>query len=409
MAEVVLNLKELYPLQQAIVNHAARFKVVVLGRRSGKTEMAKDVLTINGLEVPLTYAYFAPTYKMLREVWDSLKTLCYPITAHINEQEKRLELVTGAKIDFWSLDSPDGARGRAYKGVIIDEAAMIPQLEYAWNEVIMPTLADYQGWAYFLSTPKGRNFFWQLYLKGIDPLQTDWMAWQNPTSVNPFIPASEIELARQSLPERSFKQEYEADFIDDAGAVFRNIGACFGKEEPTGGEYVFGVDWGRHNDYTVLTVMDRPSRRVVDIDRFNQIGWQLQRGRLRALAVKWQPSLIMAETNSIGEPNIEELQREGLPVQGFTTTAPSKADIVNDLALAFEQQDITIHDNLALGALLRGELESYELERLPSGTFRYNAPPGMHDDMVVSLMLAFRACNMGGTMRKVKLATRGRR
>jgi hypothetical protein len=390
MSSILPRLTELYPLQAQIIEHPARFKVVVLGRRSGKTEIAKTALDQNSRLDPRPYAYFTPTYKMLREVWEGMKTRLHGIIQSSNEAEKRLILETGATIDFWSLTNPDGPRGRAYRGVILDEAASIPNLEYAWNEVIMPTLADYQGWAYFLSTPRGRNFFWQLYQRGLDPLQTDWMSWQHPTSVNPHIQPSEIELARRNLPERSFKQEYLAEFVEDSGAVFRNIRPCIKPPANAPGPFVFGVDWGRHNDYTAIAVFCKSTFRLVHLDRFNQIGWSFQRGRLRLLAEKWHPDIILAETNSIGEPNIEALQREGLPVQGFTTTSASKGALIEELALDFEQEAIGILDD----PVLLNELEAYELERLSSGQFRYSAPPGGHDDCVIALALARRAAHL---------------
>ncbi|HQE18936.1 MAG TPA: hypothetical protein PK607_10550, partial [Aggregatilineales bacterium] len=138
--------------------------------------------------------------------------------------------------------------------------------------------------------------------------------------------------------------------------------------------------------WTVLTVID-DLRRVVAVDRFNQIAWDVQRGRLRALADYWHVEGIWAEANSIGGPNIEALQAEGLPVRGFTTTNESKQQLMVALQLAFERGDIRIPDDPVLIA----ELEAFEATRLPSGRWRYEAPAGMHDDMVISLALAYEA------------------
>lgn len=393
MTTITLTLPKLYPLQEEILQHEARYKVVNIGRRSGKTVMGKDALINGGLSVPAPYAYFAPTYKMLRPVWDELKALAYPITKHVNENEKRLALLTGATIDAWSLDAPDGARGRKYAGVVIDEAAMIAKLKYAWEEVIRPTLTDLQGWAMFLSTPKGKNFFWQLYQRGIDPLFPDWQSWQAPTSVNPHIKPNEIDAARQELPSRSFAQEYLAEFLEDSGAVFRGVAgiATLQPQEPQRNhEYVIGVDWARSHDFTVLAVIDSTTNELVYLDRFNQIDWTLQRGRLAALAERYNPRLILAESNSIGEPNIEELVKQGLPVEGFTTTASTKPQLIDKLALAIEQQSI----QLLQDDVLIHELQSYTMQRTPSGNYKYSAPEGGHDDTVMALALAWRGASM---------------
>jgi hypothetical protein len=148
-----------------------------------------------------------------------------------------------------------------------------------------------------------------------------------------------------------------------------------------------GVDWGRVDDYTCLSVIDLTTREQVALDRFNQIDWALQRGRLKALAERFRPQVILAEANSIGEPNIETLRAEGLPIQPFTTTAYSKKEIIDGLALAFEQDAISILSD----PIQTGELLSFEQYKLPSGMLRYSAPRGGHDDTVLALALAWEA------------------
>ena len=129
------------------------------------------------------------------------------------------------------------------------------------------------------------------------------------------------------------------------------------------------------------------TRAVVCMDRFNQIDYAVQRGRLVALAERYRPSVILAESNAMGEPIIEQLQRDGLPVRAFQTTNATKAAIIESLALAFEQGSIKILND----PVLIGELQAYEMNRLPSGMTRYSAPEGLHDDTVMSLALAYEA------------------
>ena len=212
-----------------------------------------------------------------------------------------------------------------------------------------------------------------------------------PTSSNPYIDPAEIEAARISTPERWFQQEYLAAFIDDAGGVFRRVVEAATAQERDrplpGHEYVFGVDWGKLDDFTVITVLDLADRCEVFKDRFNQIDYRVQTQRLKALAERWHPRSIVAERNSMGEPLVEELQWSGLPVEGFTTTGASKAQAIEALALAFERSDLRIlNDPVTIS-----ELQSYEAERLPSGAMRYGAPGGFHDDCVMSLALAWTA------------------
>jgi hypothetical protein len=355
----------LHPGQRAIVAEARRFNVVACGRRFGKTLLGID----RAIETALSgypVAWFSPTYKMLSDAWRELKGIAAPLKPKINEQQLRLEIKSGAAspwgevglIDGWSLDAPDTARGRKYKRAIIDEAAMVADLGNAWQAVIRPMLSDLLGDAWFLSTPKGHNFFWELYCKGEDPLQPEWGAWRMPTSANPFIPTSETDDARQMLPEIIFAQEYLADFIEDGGAVFRRL-----RESATATpqqqaldyhRYVMGVDLGRRMDFTVCAVIDCSGAQMCAMDRFNQIDWTIQVGRIAVTGY-----------------DISSVQK--------------KARLIEPLALAFERGELLILDDPVLIA----ELQAYQQERLPGGQVKYGAPPGLHDDAVMALALAW--------------------
>ncbi|MBV9296550.1 MAG: hypothetical protein JO145_13355, partial [Acidobacteriaceae bacterium] len=154
-----------------------------------------------------------------------------------------------------------------------------------------------------------------------------------------------------------------------------------------GHDYVIGCDWGRSHDYTVFVVLDATTRAMVALDRFNQIDYSLQCGRLRSLAEVFRPKRILAEQNSIGQVVIEQLMRDGLRIEPFTTTNASKAQAIEALALAFERGDIRILDN----RVLINELVAYQAERLSSGLLRYSSPSGQHDDCVVALAIAWTA------------------
>lgn len=384
-----------------VYDHPARFKVLNCGRRFGKTSLGKRVVIDSALKQGLPVGVFAPTYKNIAEVWRSIRETLQPVTSDKSEQEKYIKVITGGTVDFWSMDTNNSMRGRKYKLAIIDEAAMIRDPEY-FNAVIRPTLADYRGGAWFLSTPRGRNHFWQMYNWGVNEFDGEWAAFNFPTLSNPYIPPEEIESARRQLPDRVFRQEYLAEFLDDGGGVFRNVRSCvYGamvKQPRWGTKYIIGVDLGKHNDFTVFVVLDPETRRVVWYERFNQIDYTLQLQRLRGLCEHYPPAICIIEKN-IGEMFIEQAKRDGIPVRPFQTTHPSKQVLIDSLALAFEQEAISIPDD----SILLGELESYEIERLPGGvnrlpggTFRYGAPHGLHDDCVIALALAWYGVARGG-------------
>ncbi len=389
------------------------FDVVFAGRRWGKTQVGVyRILRAATAKVGL-YWWVGLSWRSasMKRAWRLLKFYARKIWRaldqepgnHIKEPVKEIDLPNGSSIWLRSAEKEDSLAGEAIRGAVVDEFSLMNEI--VWTEYLEATLLDYEdSWALFIGVPKGRNWAANLWTKAAG--RTGWRQHHFTTYDNPKMPRDRIEDIKLNNSERIFQQEYMAEILDDGGAVFRNIKPCFQKAEPTGGRYAMGVDWGKDNDYTALVVIDMPSRRVVDIDRFNQIGWHFQRGRLKLMAEKWNVFVILAEENSIGSPNIEELQREGLPVEPFYMSSSTKGDLIEGLALAFERVNIIIHEELPFSDLMQGELMSYTLERLPGGSYRYSAPDGSHDDTVIALALAYAASLREGGMRRVKLAQR---
>ena len=379
-----------------------RFNVAANGRRFGKTKLGEDRLIEPAL-AGFPVAWFSPTYKMLLEVWREMVGILKPVAKRVNTSERRIELITEGVIEFWSLDKPDAARGRKYKQVVVDEAAMVVNLQEAWENVIRPTLTDYQGGADFYSTPKGRNYFFTLYQRGLDPENKDWKSWRKPTTDNPYILDAEIEAARQELPERVFQQEYLAEFLEGEGAVFRNINACMGAEldpdpaDHKGHHIVMGGDWGKHNDFTTASIGCATCKVELWRDRFNQIDYSFQRERIKVGYNLFQVNGLLAERNAMGEPNIEQLHRDGLNMiagpdgsAGFYTTATTKPPLIENLVLVFENEEWQFQDD----PLWTGEIEAYERKVSSIGRSQYNAPEGMHDDTVIARALMVWAGNL---------------
>jgi hypothetical protein len=203
-------------------SEARRFNVLSCGRRWGKTTFGIDTAAHPAL-AGFPVAWFGPTYKNIADTWRQLVQVLRPVTVRKLETEHRLELITGGTIEMWSLDKDDVARGRKYRMVVVDEAAMVANLKDAWQFVIRPTLTDYQGSAWFMSTPRGMNYFKVLFDRGQDTLRPTWASWQMPTVSNPHIAPGEIQEARQDMHELAFNQEYLAQFVSFEGAVFRRV------------------------------------------------------------------------------------------------------------------------------------------------------------------------------------------
>lgn len=381
----------LTPLQRDIIAHPALRKVVVAGRRAGKTTLAAYAAVEHlfaGQKVLLTSA----SQDQADTFWDKIKSWLYPLidarTISKNEQ-RRLILMPGTdgRIRVKTASQPDMLRGDDADFIVFDECALLePQ---TWFAVAAPMLADRDGSAMFISTPRAKNWFFHLYQRAQNPDDTRWQAWHFTTHDNPHLSAIAVAQLQYDMPRYLYRQEIMAEFVDNATTVFRDVRQRTRLPRmttPVPGQYVAGLDWGRANDYTVMLMLDMQTRRVVDMLRFNIIGWSQQRTRIEQMVARWQPEAIIAEENSIGGPNIEALQQAGLPVIPFTTTATSKRDIIEHLVLALEHDDLILLDD----PVLLGELESYEMQ-VDDVTrhISYHAPSGAHDDTIIALALAW--------------------
>lgn len=391
-----ISLPELYPLQEKIKAEARRFNVLDIGRRAGKTFLGQH-LALETVSAGYPCGWFAPNYKYLLEVWEFLTRTLRPFATKINATERRIELANGGLIECWTLDgSDDPGRSRKYKRAIIDEAAIASNLKNAWEQAIRATLTDLVGDAWFLSTPKGLNYFFDLFKRGQDyDAYPEWRSWQLPTSVNPFLPPSEIEAARKELPEFAYKQEFLAEFLSGEGAVFRNLDACLNAPDTTPADHsghliVGGIDWGKSHDFTAMSLFCCHCLREVALDRFNQVGWDFQRGRLLAALELWKARHARIEVNSIGSPNLEEMRKaapNSITLASFDTTKKSKGPLIQRLALAFEK---TIAQWLP-DPIAKHELLAYEATITETGYVKYGAPEDGFDDTVIARALAWHA------------------
>lgn len=385
MASVTIRANP-HPAQKEVHASTARFRVVDAGRRFGKTRLG----VMECLEVAAKGGrawWVAPSFPISQVGWRPLRKLAARVPgASVKLAEMTVDMPGGGEVRVRSADNPDSLRGEGLDFVVMDECAfMKPE---AWTEALRPALSDRQGRALFISTPRGRNWFWELWQRGARG-EDGYQSFRYPTSANPHIPASEIEAAKRELPELIFRQEYEAEFIDDQGGVFRRVqeAARVGKlDKPQAGrQYAAGVDVAASVDYTVVTVMDVQSREAVFIDRFNRVDYNVLIDRLAAIYKRWQLTAMKVEANSIGQPVIDALRSKSVSVIPFTTTASTKQVIIQNLQAAFENSQVGIIND----PVLIGELLSYESKRNASGSFSYSAPEGMHDDCVMSLALAW--------------------
>lgn len=201
------------PLQTILHNELKRFNVLVMHRRFGKTVFAINEIIRKAMQCPLKrpqYAYLAPEKDQARKIsWAYVKEFVEPIPGtKINEAELKVTLPNGAIIYLLGADNPDRLRGMYFDGIVIDEVAQMPSV--VWTEVIRPALSDRKGWAIFIGTPKGHNFFYDIY--NMAAANDEWYTKVYKSSETGIIDPKELNsIKKESAPE-AFEQEYECSF-----------------------------------------------------------------------------------------------------------------------------------------------------------------------------------------------------
>lgn len=391
MPQIDISLFALHPKQLEVYEHRSRFNVMECGRRFGKTLFGVNLLcesAIDGFPV----AWFAPTFKYLREPWEICKSTLAPITKTVNSQEKRIELITGGIVDFWSLEDAEAGRGKKYKRIVCDEGGITRYLQSWWTEAGRPTLTDLKGDAWFLGTPKGRQYFHKLFLRGQqgDP---NWRSWRFGTADNPYIDRNEIEDARQEYESLGlihiFNQEFLGIPADDGGNPFGAdaITKCLIPTLSTEPTVACGVDLAKHQDFTVVVGLDRNG----DMSMLER--WQMDWGQTTRRVVDLvRNKKVAIDATGVGDPIVEQIRRElGVDadndqVIGYTFTSSSKQQLMEGLASAIQRQQVGLYPGTR--DWLLNELSSFEYEVKPGGRVSYSAPDGLTDDGVCGLSLA---------------------
>lgn len=339
-------------------------------------------------------AWVVPTYANARPVWRFAERIAATTPAvRVLKSERRFEFPSGGFLGVYTADNDVSIRGESFDLAIVDEAAQVR--EETWTDVIMPTLADRAGRAMLISTPKGKNWFYREFLRG----QGDGRhqaSFTAPTTANPMptIQAA-ARLARERVSERTYRQEWLAEFIEDGGLVFRNVRlvSVMSPEAPIEGrQYIIGVDWGKSNDSTVCSVWDAAAKREVFLDRFSGVPWSIQYQRVAALAKRYNDALVIPETNAQQDAHANQLAALGVRAWGFVTTNQLKAYWVERISAELERQSIELQADQE-GIV---QMEAFESSELPSGQVRYSSPEGMHDDICLARIFAFSGVDVSG-------------
>ncbi len=211
----------LHANQQLISDDQHRWRVLVAGRRFGKSFLAMNEVAKIARYPNKRIFLIYPTYRQARQViWEEFKARLREKNwlKKVNETDLSFTLRNNTKISLRGADNADSLRGVSLDYAVFDEFAMID--ESAWTEVIRPALSDRQGGALFITTPMGQtNWAYDLYLRGQDPNETQWKSWTMRTIDGGRVTEEEIEQARQDLDSHSFEQEYLATFLTFSNRV----------------------------------------------------------------------------------------------------------------------------------------------------------------------------------------------
>jgi len=392
VGNAVIKIPRLHANQQKVKSEARRFNVLQCGRRFGKTTFGED-LVYDSVEKGHKICWAAPTYRYLSEPQQTIEQALKPLISSYNKQERQIHFINGARLDFWPIEKGDVGVGFDYDRVIVDEAAKAANLGHEWNKALRATLMDRKGDAWFLSTPKGREAFHEFYLRGQseDEKWGEWMSWRMPTMANPYIDEGEIQAMRDAVPDWIAEQEIDAIPAANGGNPFGDayIDACY-SEVPMaliehGPPVVFGIDLARSRDHCWVIGLDMMGNVVVS-KRWQGRSWRETYERIEALMGS-VPALI--DATGAGDPIVEELAMRGNPVIPFKFSPKSKQELMEGLAVAFQHERVRFNDRVLLE-----ELKSFGYEiSARSGTVRYSAPNGKHDDGVMALALAVKMAN----------------
>jgi hypothetical protein len=392
MSDIVFSYQ---PYQKQLEIHQCnkRFKIICAGRRAGKTlSAAADMLNrcYSGMYDQYDdLAWIAPTFQIAERGLDAMKVVCKknPEAMKINNTApKTVTLLNGVRIKFLSSDSPDRLRGYGFKHIVVDEADYVD--DYVWSDILRPALSDKQGTMTAISTPRRKGtWFNRLYLRGNKENKLV-QSFSMPSSENPYFPVSEFEEARMSLPEDTFKREYLAIYTDNEGEVFQNIDKCIHDGECTcQAPEILGLDLAKHEDFTVITKICEKCQKIKEIHRWNNIDWTMQRQNIKNVYINSIAPIIYIDSTGIGDVIYDDLLSDGCKVKPFRFTNVSKQKLISNLRLLIMQGCIKWSSKLKYADMLQYELECYQIQETRTGMITYNAPSGIHDDLVISLAL----------------------
>ena len=374
-------------IHEAINKGSQKYYVLSIGRQFGKSLLATNQSLYWLLNLKCDCAWVSPVFNQANKVYEQIVKAFIQdpgMIARKDGQKLRIEFCNGSTIQFFSAERYDNIRGFTFDYLIVDEFAYISA--EAWTEVLRATVLVKGKKVLLLSTPRGKNHFYQLFqLDGVNP---QYKSFKMTSYDNPLIDPKEIDDAKLTLPDHIFRQEYLAEFMDGAGSIFTDINY---NSSPEQGNICYGgLDVARADDYTVLSIYNQLGQQVF-IERWRHDSWSNIVKKVVEVLNKYKPKTYV-EINSIGDPVFEMLKTQ-MPYSDnmlfpFVTSSKSKQDIIEQMAVANQNKEVSFLET----DWLKKEFEMFTYEYNPkTRVIKYSAPAGFHDDGIMASAIGFEA------------------
>lgn len=394
--------------QKQIINGFAdsehKFGIVATGRQFGKSLLAQNLMLYWLLQSPKRKgAWITPVYNQCKKIFQELTDAAHSIITKQNKADLTIEFINGSTIQFLSTDNYNTIRGFSFHYMVVDEAAFIK--EEAINEAVLPTLTALGKKCLIISTPKSKNWFYHWFLRG-NTSNNVYIAFKGISQDNPYVDKNFLLEQYKSLPKEIYEQEYLAEFTDAGNDVFTGINdVCILNEfeAPTKGKrYYAGIDLGLSNDYSVLSILDEVGR-LVYIERINGTSYNDITKIFTSHLKRYSITDGYCEINGPGLPVYEVLHSNVRRLRSFTTNSENKTQGIRTLIYDIQSQELMLPSKDLFPALYN-ELNAYTYKLGSNGQLTFSAPNGMHDDCVMSLMLANEARKKGFTTSKIYIS-----
>lgn len=387
------------PSQLEVFDCPAQNVVYAKGRRSGGTTGAANRLVeLLALEPGSRHLWVDTTAQNILKIYRMMiRPLIREIDYSWNQAGLLLEFPNGAFVQFASTTQGTNLEGWGYDYFWINEAGLVLRNSDLYYSTLVPmSLESPKARWFFFGTPKGPGLFQEFYNNGNNPDLPAWASFRHSSFVNPFVNQALVDRLSKRMPSQTFNQEFHAQFLQGLESVFLSYRkqvmplaelpapVIDAHAEPL---YVMGVDLARHQDYTGVWVLRAFPGPVVGVwaDRWRGMPWGSQIQKLAGISSQFKCASMLVDATGLGAPVFEAMLQQGLPVSPVVISFSKKRSLIDALALAFESGELSIIEHQPT----IDELDTFRRSFRSSGLEVFSAPPGGHDDMVISLALAW--------------------